>query len=93
MAAKSTISLRTVVGSAGIGLAAAAAPSFAKGNSEMAPQELQNPAYKYPKPPYKQQSRGGQPAELGSIYVQLAAANASYATGHVCGSAGGSGQP
>jgi NAD(P)-dependent dehydrogenase (short-subunit alcohol dehydrogenase family) len=37
--------------------------------------------------------RVGQPAELGSIYVQLAAAAASYATGHVYGSAGGSGQP
>ncbi len=37
--------------------------------------------------------RPGQPAELASIYVQLAAADASYATGHVYGSAGGSGQP
>ena len=37
--------------------------------------------------------RPGQPAELGSIYVQLAAADASFATGHVYGSAGGSGQP
>jgi NAD(P)-dependent dehydrogenase (short-subunit alcohol dehydrogenase family) len=37
--------------------------------------------------------RAGQPAELGSIYVQLAAADASYATGQVYGSAGGSGQP
>jgi NAD(P)-dependent dehydrogenase (short-subunit alcohol dehydrogenase family) len=37
--------------------------------------------------------RPGQPAELGSIYVQLAAADASYATGQVYGSAGGSGQP
>ena len=37
--------------------------------------------------------RPGQPAELGSIYVQLAAADASYATGHVYGAAGGSGQP
>lgn len=35
----------------------------------------------------------GQPAELGSIYVQLAAADASFATGQVYGSAGGSGQP
>src|ERR1700709_631820 len=57
MSEKSTISRRTVVGSAGIGLAAAAAPSLAKGNSEMAAQELQNPADKYPKPPYKQQSQ------------------------------------
>ncbi len=37
--------------------------------------------------------RPGQPAELGSIYVQLAASDASYATGQVYGSAGGSGQP
>lgn len=37
--------------------------------------------------------RPGQPAELGSIYVQLAASDASYATGQVYGSAGGNGQP
>ena len=37
--------------------------------------------------------RPGQPAELGSIYVQLAAADASYATGQVYGSAGGTGSP
>jgi NAD(P)-dependent dehydrogenase (short-subunit alcohol dehydrogenase family) len=37
--------------------------------------------------------RAGQPAELASIYVQLAANDASYATGQVYGSAGGSGQP
>jgi NAD(P)-dependent dehydrogenase (short-subunit alcohol dehydrogenase family) len=37
--------------------------------------------------------RPGQPAELASIYVQLADANASYATGQVYGSSGGSGQP
>jgi NAD(P)-dependent dehydrogenase (short-subunit alcohol dehydrogenase family) len=37
--------------------------------------------------------RPGQPAELGSIYVQLASADASYATGQIYGSAGGSGQP
>jgi NAD(P)-dependent dehydrogenase (short-subunit alcohol dehydrogenase family) len=37
--------------------------------------------------------RPGQPAELGSIYVQLASADASYATGQVYGAAGGSGQP
>jgi NAD(P)-dependent dehydrogenase (short-subunit alcohol dehydrogenase family) len=37
--------------------------------------------------------RAGQPAELGSIYVQSAAADASYVTGQVYGSAGGSGQP
>ena len=37
--------------------------------------------------------RPGQPAELGSIYVQLAASDASFATGQVYGSAGGNGQP
>jgi NAD(P)-dependent dehydrogenase (short-subunit alcohol dehydrogenase family) len=37
--------------------------------------------------------RPGQPAELASIYVQLAADDASYATGQVYGAAGGSGQP
>ena len=37
--------------------------------------------------------RPGQPAELGSIYVQLAASDASFATGQIYGSAGGSGQP
>jgi NAD(P)-dependent dehydrogenase (short-subunit alcohol dehydrogenase family) len=37
--------------------------------------------------------RPGQPAELASIYVQLAASDASYATGQVYGAAGGGGQP
>ena len=37
--------------------------------------------------------RPGQPAELASIYVQLAAADASFTTGHVYGAAGGTGQP
>lgn len=37
--------------------------------------------------------RPGQPAELGSIYVQLAASDASYANGQIYGAAGGSGQP
>ncbi|WP_375444704.1 SDR family oxidoreductase [uncultured Fibrella sp.] len=37
--------------------------------------------------------RPGQPAELASIYVQLAASDASYATGQVYGSSGGKGQP
>ena len=37
--------------------------------------------------------RPGQPAELASIYVQLAAADASYATGQIYGSAGGAGHP
>jgi NAD(P)-dependent dehydrogenase (short-subunit alcohol dehydrogenase family) len=37
--------------------------------------------------------RAGQPAELGSIYVQLAANDASFATGQVYGASGGGGQP
>jgi len=37
--------------------------------------------------------RPGQPAELASIYVQLAAEDASFATGQIYGAAGGSGQP
>jgi len=37
--------------------------------------------------------RPGQPAELGSIYVQLAANEGSFATGQIYGAAGGSGQP
>lgn len=37
--------------------------------------------------------RPGQPAELASIYVQLAASDASYATGQVYGASGGAGQP
>ena len=37
--------------------------------------------------------RPGQPAELASIYVQLAAADASYASGQIYGAAGGGGQP
>lgn len=37
--------------------------------------------------------RPGQPAELASIFVQLADNAASYATGQVYGAAGGSGQP
>ena len=37
--------------------------------------------------------RPGQPVELASIYVQLAAPDASYATGQVYGAAGGSGLP
>ncbi|ASZ14954.1 NAD(P)-dependent oxidoreductase [Chitinophaga sp. MD30] len=37
--------------------------------------------------------RPGQPVELASIYVQLAASDASYTTGHIYGAAGGGGQP
>jgi NAD(P)-dependent dehydrogenase (short-subunit alcohol dehydrogenase family) len=58
---KPPISRRTVVGGASmaaVGAAASLAPSIAKGNEEMpSPQELQNPADKYPRPPYKKQSQ------------------------------------
>ena len=37
--------------------------------------------------------RPGPPVELASIYVQLAASDASYANGQVYGSSGGAGQP
>jgi NAD(P)-dependent dehydrogenase (short-subunit alcohol dehydrogenase family) len=37
--------------------------------------------------------RPGQPAELASIYVQLASSDASYTTGAIYGAAGGTGQP
>jgi NAD(P)-dependent dehydrogenase (short-subunit alcohol dehydrogenase family) len=37
--------------------------------------------------------RAGQPAELASIYVQLAANDASYTTGNIYGASGGGGQP
>ncbi len=37
--------------------------------------------------------RPGQPAELAGIYVQLAAEDGSFTTGHIYGAAGGSGQP
>jgi len=37
--------------------------------------------------------RPGQPAELASIYVQLAANDASFSTGQIYGAAGGAGQP
>lgn len=37
--------------------------------------------------------RPGQPAELASIYVQLAAPDASFTTGNVYGAGGGQGQP
>jgi len=37
--------------------------------------------------------RPGQPAELASIYVQLAASDASYATGQIYESTGGAGMP
>ena len=38
-------------------------------------------------------ARAGQPAELASIYVQLAAEDASYTTGNIYGAGGGMGQP
>jgi len=37
--------------------------------------------------------RAGQPAELASIYVQLASNDASYTTGNIYGAGGGMGQP
>ncbi|MBS1664576.1 MAG: SDR family oxidoreductase [Bacteroidetes bacterium] len=37
--------------------------------------------------------RPGQPAELASIYVQLAASDGSFTTGQVYGASGGAGQP
>jgi hypothetical protein len=37
--------------------------------------------------------RPGPPAELASIYAQLAAAEAGFATGQIYGSSGGTGQP
>ena len=37
--------------------------------------------------------RAGQPAELASIFVQLASQDASYTTGNVYGAGGGGGQP
>jgi NAD(P)-dependent dehydrogenase (short-subunit alcohol dehydrogenase family) len=37
--------------------------------------------------------RPGQPAELASIYVQLAAPDATFATGNIYGAGGGQGQP
>lgn len=37
--------------------------------------------------------RPGQPAELATIYVQLAADDASFATGNIYGAGGGTGQP
>jgi NAD(P)-dependent dehydrogenase (short-subunit alcohol dehydrogenase family) len=43
--------------------------------------------------PHTALGRPGQPAELGSIYLQLAAADASFATGQVYGAARGTGQP
>ena len=37
--------------------------------------------------------RPGQPAELASIFVQLAASDASYATGQIYSAMGGGGLP
>ena len=56
----SSISRRKVVGGAGIaavGAAAAPAPSIVKGEVPMTQQKLENPADKYPKPPFKKQSQ------------------------------------
>ena len=38
-------------------------------------------------------TRAGEPVELASIYVQLAAQDASYTTGNIYGAGGGAGQP
>ena len=38
-------------------------------------------------------ARAGEPAELASIFVQLAAQDASYTTGNIYGAGGGKGQP
>ncbi|WP_244222133.1 SDR family oxidoreductase [Corallococcus exercitus] len=37
--------------------------------------------------------RPGQPAELASVYVELASAQASYITGQIYGASGGRGNP
>jgi hypothetical protein len=37
--------------------------------------------------------RRGPPAELASIYVQMASSDASFTTGHIYGAAAGGGQP
>jgi NAD(P)-dependent dehydrogenase (short-subunit alcohol dehydrogenase family) len=50
-------------------------------------EKLENFGGKYPL------GRAGQPAELASIYVQLADAGASYTTGNIYGAGGGLGQP
>jgi NAD(P)-dependent dehydrogenase (short-subunit alcohol dehydrogenase family) len=50
-------------------------------------EHFQNFGAKYPL------GRAGQPAELASIYVQLAAEDASYTTGNIYGAGGGKGQP
>ena len=85
--ARPPISRRSVVGSAGMAAVGGITGSLGSGATALTCMPLlekfggQTPI-----------GRPGQPAELGSIYVQLAAADASYATGQVYGSAGGSGQ-
>jgi len=81
--ANSKVSRRTIVGAAGATLATASLQ--VSGGASM--EKLEKFGGQTPL------GRAGQPAELGSIYVQLAAADASFATGQVYGSAGGSGQP
>ncbi len=51
------------------------------------PQKYENFGGDYPL------GRPGEPAELASIYVQLAAQDASYTTGNIYGAGGGKGQP
>jgi hypothetical protein len=73
---ESLVTRRTIVGTARIGIAAAASPAFAKGNSEMEEQELQNPADKYPKPPYKNSPSLGLDWRARWIRVQTTAKKA-----------------
>jgi hypothetical protein len=57
---KVSLSRRKVVGGAGMAVAGAAAslaPSIAEGDETMNEQALENPADKYPRPPYKKQSQ------------------------------------
>ncbi len=51
------------------------------------PQKFMDFGGKYPL------GRAGQPAELASVYVQLAAQDATYTTGNIYGAGGGMGQP
>jgi NAD(P)-dependent dehydrogenase (short-subunit alcohol dehydrogenase family) len=58
----SSLSRRTIVGSAGLALAASTTPALAQGNQpppqgRRPAEPLQNPDTKYPKPPYKPQSQ------------------------------------
>jgi hypothetical protein len=67
---KSSFTRRHIVGSAGVGLAASVVPAIAQGNRPMVKEELQNPADRYPKPPYKKRGRG---SRVGWIRVRTMA--------------------